>query len=75
MPFQDYLVSTALSLNKGINTITFTTGNNKWFKNRTAGCPGIDCLKITSPVKLEWGLGDKLIGLWEDNKELAGIVD
>ena len=50
MPFQDYLLSTAVSLNAGENTIEIEVANNTLiFGTAGATAPMIDCLKIYAP--------------------------
>ena len=50
MPFQDYLVSTAVSLQKGTNTIEIEVANHDCiFGTLAATAPMIDCLKIYAP--------------------------
>lgn len=50
MPFQDYLLSTAVSLNAGENTIEIEVANNTLiFGTLDATAPMIDCLKIYAP--------------------------
>ena len=50
MPFQDYLVSTAVNLQQGTNTIEIEVANDVCiFGTLAATAPMIDCLKIYAP--------------------------
>lgn len=50
MPFQDYLVSTAVNLQQGTNTIEIEVANNDCiYGTLAATAPMIDCLKIYAP--------------------------
>ena len=50
MPFQDYLLSTTVSLNAGSNTIEMEVDNDVLiFGTAGSTAPMIDCLKIYAP--------------------------
>lgn len=54
-PFDNWIITKSLSLNKGDNTVKLIVDNNDaLFGTMYATAPMIDCMYIYSPVKVEW---------------------
>ncbi len=56
LPFEDYIISTTVSLKKGMNLISFMTENDEKMEGSTllAAAPLVDCIKLTSTAVLTW---------------------
>ena len=56
LPFEDFVISTNVSLKKGMNLITFMTENEDAMSGSTllAAAPLVDCIKLTSTSVLTW---------------------
>lgn len=53
--FQDFLVTTSLSLKKGVNSIRLVVNNSKFMGGTaSATAPLIDCIKIATDATLDW---------------------
>lgn len=54
-PFEDFILSTKISLNEGKNTILLITDNElQMGGTMTATAPRVDCMKITTYANLTW---------------------
>ena len=56
LPFEDYVISTNVSLSKGVNLITFMTENEVGMEGSTllAAAPLVDCIKLKTSAVLTW---------------------
>lgn len=54
-PFEDYLISTSVSLKQGVNTVKLITSNSDPMEGTMyATAPMVDCIKIASTSTLSW---------------------
>lgn len=56
LPFEDYVISTNVTLKKGMNLITLMTDNDDKMAGSTllAAAPLVDCIKLTTSAVLTW---------------------
>ena len=66
LPFEDYVISTKVSLKEGVNLITFMTENEDGMEGSTllAAAPLVDCIKLKTSAVLTWSEAN---GLPADN--------